>query len=429
MMRRLLATRPAALALVLVATVFAVDLCLPLGVASAVPYTFAVLLALGAKPNWLGPAVAGLCVVLTVAKLEISPDRGTTEMWKVIANRALAVFAVGMTTLLGVLRRRAEERLREHQAALAALGRSAIAGELAALLAHELNQPLAAVCLQADIAVHFAAHDAPAASELTDALREVAEQSRRAADIVRSIRRTVRRADPVRGPVDMNDAARVVVRLLGWLSRRSQVDVYTNLAPDPLPLTHGDRIQLEQILFNLLQNAIEAVVARGAGPRLVAVETAVEGDMIAVRVRDTGAGLTDPARVFERFYTTKPDGVGLGLAISRSAAEAHGGKLTAAPRPAAARCSPVCCRSTARRRHECGTDAVRGGRRRGGGPRADERRPTARPPGARVRVGRRVPRRVRPRRAGLSRPRHPNARHDRAGVAARWPTPARPFRS
>lgn len=331
MIRRSLATRPAALALVLIVTVFAVDLSLPLGVASAVPYTFAVLLALGAKPNWFGPVVAGLCMVLTVAKMEIAPERGTTEMWKVVANRSLALFAVGLTALLGVLRRRAEERLRAHQAALASLSRSAVAGELAALLAHELNQPLAAVCLQADVALHYAAGGAP--PELATALQEVAEQSRRAADIVKSIRRTVRRADPARGPVDLNDAVRAVVRLLGWFARRAVVDVRTDLAPDPLPPTHGDRVQLEQVLVNLLQNAIEAVVARGAGPRVVTMETAIEGTMLAVRVRDSGAGLADPGRVFERFYTTKPDGMGLGLAISRAAAEAHGGTLTAAPAP------------------------------------------------------------------------------------------------
>ena len=98
---------------------------------------------------------------------------------------------------------------------------------------------------------------------------------------------------------------------------------------DPLPPTHGDRVQLEQVIFNLLQNAIEAVVARGDGPRTVQIETGAAGDMVFVRVRDTGIGLVHPERVFERFYTTKPDGMGLGLAISRSAAEAHGGRLTA----------------------------------------------------------------------------------------------------
>jgi C4-dicarboxylate-specific signal transduction histidine kinase len=325
-MRRFLAARPAALSLALVAAVFAVDLCLPLGVAAAVPYTFAVLVALGAKPGWVGPAVAALCMALTVAKLEIVPERGNTEMWKVIVNRCLALFAIGMTTLLGLLRRRAEAAARQHEADLARMGRLAVAGELATVLAHELNQPLAAVCLQADVAAHLARDvDSP---ELKAALGEVAEQSRRAAEIVRTIRHTVRRSEPERGPVDLGDAVRVVARLLDWKARRAGVAVQVRLA-DGLPPTFGDRIQIEQVIFNLLQNAIEAVVARGAGPRAVAVEAAGDGDAVRVRVRDTGVGLPDPERVFERFYTTKPDGMGLGLAIGRSAAEAHGGSLTA----------------------------------------------------------------------------------------------------
>jgi C4-dicarboxylate-specific signal transduction histidine kinase len=327
-MRRFLASHPMAAALALVAAVFAFDLSLPLGVAAAVPYTFAVLVALGAKPPWFGPAVAALCAVLTVGKMGLVPERGNTEMWKVVANRGLALFAVGMTTLLGVLRRRAEQRLRQHEAELARMARLAVAGELATVLAHELNQPLAAVCLQADIAAHLAADSG--SPDLRAALAEVAEQSRRAAEIVRSIRRTVRPPDAGRGPVDLNDAARVAARLLDWKARRAGVAVQARLA-DPLPPTYGDRIQLEQVVFNLLQNAIEAVAARGDGPRTVAIETAAAGGAVTVRVTDTGVGLADPERVFERFYTTKPDGMGLGLAIGRSAAEAHGGTLTARP--------------------------------------------------------------------------------------------------
>jgi C4-dicarboxylate-specific signal transduction histidine kinase len=258
--------------------------------------------------------------------MEIAPDRGTTEMWKVVANRALALFAIGMTTLLGLLRRRAEATARQHEADLARMGRLAVAGELATVLAHELNQPLAAVCLQADIAAHLAREDA--SPELKAALDEVAEQSRRAAEIVRSIRRTVRRTEPERGAVDLNEAVRVVVRLLDWKARRAGVTVHSRLA-EPLPTTHGDRVQLEQVVFNLLQNAIEAVVARPDGPRTVQVETATAGEMVCARVRDTGVGLADPERVFERFYTTKPDGMGLGLAIGRSVAELHGGQLSA----------------------------------------------------------------------------------------------------
>jgi C4-dicarboxylate-specific signal transduction histidine kinase len=328
-MRRFLASRPATLSLALVAAVFAVDLCLPLGVAAAVPYTFAVLVALAAKPRWFGPAVAGLCMALTVAKMGIVPERGNTEMWKVVVNRCLALFAIGMTTLLGMLRRQAEERNRQHEADLARMGRMAVAGELATFLAHELNQPLAAVCLQADIAAHLAADSG--SPDLRAALAEVAEQSRRAAEIVRSIRRTVRQPDAGRGPVDLNDAVRVAARLLDWKARRAGVAVQTKLA-DRLPPTYGDPVQLEQAVLNLLQNAIESVAARGDGPRTVALETAAGGGgAVTVRVTDTGVGLADPERVFERFYTTKPDGMGLGLAISRSAAEAHGGTLTARP--------------------------------------------------------------------------------------------------
>lgn len=325
-MRRFLASHPIALSLALVTAVFVADLLTPLGVAAAVPYTFAVLVALAAKPAWFGPAVAALCAVLTVAKMELAPERGTTEMWKVVANRCLALFAIAMTTLLGVLRRRAEQRSRQHEAELTRMARLAVAGELATVLAHELNQPLAAVCLQADIAAHLAA--GVESAELRATLTEVTEQSRRAAEIVRSMRRTVRRADAERGPVDLNEAARVAVRLLDWKARRTGASVAVRLA-DPLPPTYGDRIQLEQVVFNLLQNAIESVAARADGPRTVALETAAAGDFVWLWVRDTGVGLTDPERVFERFYTTKPDGMGLGLAISRSAAEAHGGTLTA----------------------------------------------------------------------------------------------------
>ena len=323
-MRRLLRTHRAALALALVAVVFGIDLCLPLGVASAVPYTFAVLLALAAKPAWVGPAVAGLCVILTVAKMEISPDRGTTEMWKVVANRGLAIFAIGMTTLLGVLRRRAELKSRAHEADLVRLARLAVAGELATVLAHELNQPLAAVCLQADLAGLHAAGGPP---ELQAALGEVSEQSRRAAEIVRTMRRAFSRTGPARGPVDLAESVGVVARLLDWKARRAGVTVTLRLTP--VPPTHGDRVQLEQVVFNLLQNAIEAVAARGDGPRTVCVETDADGDTVYARVRDTGVGLPDAEKVFERFFTTKTDGMGLGLAISRGTAEAHGGKVTA----------------------------------------------------------------------------------------------------
>lgn len=334
-MRRLLASHPVPLSLALVALVFAVDLCLPLGVASAVPYTFAVLLALSARSAWFGPSVAVLCMVLTVAKMELVPERGSTEMWKVIVNRCLALFAIGMTTLLGLLRRqaaaerqRAEERLREHQADLAHMSRLSMLGQVTAALAHELNQPLAAVCLQADIGARLAVPGGTVREELTAALGEISEQSRRAADIVASIRRMARRTDPGSDPVDLNEVVRVVARLLDWQARRADVAIEQQLDIAG-GTTFGDQIQIEQVLFNLVQNAIEAVVARGEGPRLVTIETRRGADTMTLSVRDTGIGITNPEQAFERFYTTKPTGLGLGLAISKGIVEAHGGKIWA----------------------------------------------------------------------------------------------------
>jgi len=336
--RRLLQAYPRGISLGLVSLVFLVDLSLPLGVASAVPYTFAVLLALSARPKWFGPAVAVGCGILTVVKMELVPERGTTEMWKVIVNRCLAIFAIGMTTLLGLLRRkaasereRAEERVKEHEADLAHMGRLTLLGQLAAGLSHELNQPLAAICLQADIAVRMAEPDSLMQPELRVILSEIADQSARAAEIVRSIRRMARRANVRTDLIDINDVANTVARLLDWHAHRSGVTLTLSNQADQSCQTYGDRVQVEQVLFNLIQNAIESVLERGDGPRTVLVETTATPDDVTVTVRDSGVGIKNPDRVFERFYTTKPNGMGMGLAISRSIIEAHGGSIRAEP--------------------------------------------------------------------------------------------------
>jgi C4-dicarboxylate-specific signal transduction histidine kinase len=332
-LRRLISTHPIALSLGLVAVVFGVDLCLPLGVASAVPYTFAVLLALRAKPGWFGPAIAALCGVLTITKMVILPDRGTTELWKVIVNRGLALFAVGMTTLLGVLRRRSEaervaveEKLREHQANLAHLGRLTTLGQLATNLAHELNQPLTAIHLQADVALKVSEAEARTPSAVRPALVEIANQARRAAEVVKAVRRMAQRTTAGHEAIDLPDVVRVVYRLIEWQANRAGVVVHTPASAAPLPPVRGDHVQIEQVLFNLVQNAIEA--ANESGDRAVWIETGADGsDAVAIRVRDSGPGVIEPDRVFDQFYTTKPNGLGVGLAISRSIVEAHGGRL------------------------------------------------------------------------------------------------------
>lgn len=328
---------PGLLALALAGVVFAVDLSLPLGVAAAVPYTFAVLLALADRRRWMGPAVAGVCGGLTVVKLGINPDRGETELWKVIANRGLALFAIGVTTALGVLRRRAEERqrraegqLREHQDALAHVGRLSLLGQVAAGLAHELNQPLAAIGLHAEIAGRLAVPGEPLRAEVADALRQIAAQSARAGEIVRGVRRLARRSTPGTDPVAVDEVVGSAAALLDWQARRAGATV-TLTAGGPAAVVLADRVQLEQVLVNLIQNALDAVSVQPENRRWVDVSTTTAADSVRVRVADTGPGGFDPARLFEPFYTTKAGGLGLGLAISRSIVEAHGGRLWAEP--------------------------------------------------------------------------------------------------
>ncbi|MCU0703243.1 MAG: ATP-binding protein [Fimbriiglobus sp.] len=330
---------PWVLSLLLVAVVFTIDLSLPLGVASAVPYTFAVLLALADRRAWVGPVVAGLCGVLTIGKLGIVHDRGETEMWKVIANRCLAVFAIGITTLLGILQRkaatareRAEELLRTHQADLAHVGRLSLLGQVAAGLAHELNQPLSAIGLQAELARRWANPGEPLRPEVADALAEIAGQSARAADIIRGIRRLARRDPPGTDPVAVDEVMRAAVALLGWQAGRVGAAVRVT-AGGPQAVVEADRVQLEQVLVNLLQNALDAVAGMPDARRWVELTARADADTVTVQVRDGGPGGFDPARLFQPFYTTKAGGLGLGLAISRGIVEAHGGRLWAEPSP------------------------------------------------------------------------------------------------
>lgn len=328
---------PWALSLALAGLVFAIDLSLPLGVAAAVPYTFAVLLALADRRGWVGPWVAVLCGGLTIVKVGMVPDRGDTELWKVAVNRCLALFAIGLTTVLGVLRRRAakareraEEQLRAHQADLAHVGRLSLLGQVAAGLAHELNQPLAAIGLHAEIARRVAVPGEPLRAEVAEALAAIAAQSTRAGEIIRGVRRLARRGTPGTNPVAIDEVVTAAVAMLAWQTRRAEATVRVN-AGGPAAVVRADRVQLEQVLLNLIQNALDAVTGQPDGRRVVEVTTAADGDSVKLTVRDSGPGGFDPARLFEPFYTTKAGGLGLGLAISRGIVEAHGGRLWATP--------------------------------------------------------------------------------------------------
>jgi len=227
----------------------------------------------------------------------------------------------------------ASEALRDAEAALARVNRVTTLGVLAASIAHEVNQPLGAMITSAAACTRWLAAQPPEMEKARSALQRIAKDGRRAGQVVDRIRALVNRQAPRRTRVDINEAILEVIALTRDEVRRNAITLETSLAPD-VPLIEGDRVQLQQVVLNLLVNAIEAMRGSGAQSRELAIGSARDGATnVTVEVRDSGPGV-DPAhldRLFEAFYTTKEEGIGMGLSISRSIIEAHGGRLWVTP--------------------------------------------------------------------------------------------------
>jgi PAS domain S-box-containing protein len=230
-------------------------------------------------------------------------------------------------------RKRAEAALQKAQAELAHAARVTIVGELAASLAHELTQPLTAILSNAQAALRFLTDPAVHLDEVHAILTDIVADDQRAGDVIDRLRRLLRRDEVERLPLDLNDIIREVVKLMHSEVVIKNVTVILELGAD-LPPVPGDRVQLQQVILNLLINAVEAMTAIEDGSRQLLIRSCRHGtDDVLVAVRDAGIGL-DPQqaeRIFDSFYTTKPKGLGLGLSISRSIIEAHGGRLWAVP--------------------------------------------------------------------------------------------------
>jgi PAS domain S-box-containing protein len=230
-------------------------------------------------------------------------------------------------------RKRAELEAREAQMALAHANRLAAMGQLSASIGHEINQPLSGVITNAETGLLWLKAESPNLQEAVGAFSRVVRDGRRASEIVNRIRALVKKAPPQKDWLHINEAIHEVVDLARSEAAKNGVLVQRQLGEE-LPPIQGDRVQLQQVILNLVVNAVEAIGNREAGPREILIETAWTGsDAILVSVQDTGPGL-DPAnieRMFDAFYTTKADGLGLGLSICRSIIDAHGGKLWATP--------------------------------------------------------------------------------------------------
>jgi len=204
-------------------------------------------------------------------------------------------------------------------------------GELAASLAHEVNQPIAAAVTNADACLRWLARDTPDLAEARAAAMRIIKDGTRASEIINRIHLFFRKATPEREPVDVNGVIREMIVLLRTEMARYSISVRPELAAD-LPQVMADRVQLQQVMMNLIMNSIAAMKDVDGKRELAINAQRAEDEQVMVCVSDTGVGLPPQQadKVFNAFFTTKPDGTGMGLSISRSIVESHGGRLWAA---------------------------------------------------------------------------------------------------
>jgi signal transduction histidine kinase len=259
---------------------------------------------------------------------------GTERVWRDEFVQRLHLLGEVLASALS--RRRSEmegQRLRQD---LAHVGRVSTMGQLTASLAHELNQPLTAILSNAQAAQRIL--DSPKADieEIREILTDIVEDDKRAGEVIYRLRGFLKKSDLQLATLDVGELVSQVARLVTSDAIIRNVAIRLELSAE-LPPVCGDRVQLQQVVLNLLMNALDAMRESGAGERAIVLRTSAVGpDGVAVEVEDSGVGIegADLDHVFHAFYTTKPEGLGMGLAIARSIVEAHGGRLTARNNPA-----------------------------------------------------------------------------------------------
>lgn len=317
-----------AVAVVLTIGIFIADTVTVLEIAFPAFYTAVVLMSLRFCEK-RGVILVGVgCIGLTLLSDFLTRDAAPTEAGMI--NTTISLVAIASTTYLAFKIASEKEAAYEVRSQLAHVVRVTTLGEMAASIAHEVNQPLAAVTINGNACLGWLDAQPPNLDEAKKAVTRLVKDAGRASDIIVQVRNLTKSSSPEQEWRGINDIILATVALVEREIQQNQVSLRTQLLEN-IPLIQGDRVQLQQVVLNLILNAIEAMNAVATGLRTLTISTAKCDEGVFVSVQDTGAGLAprDLDRIFNAFYTTKNGGMGMGLAISRSIVESHGGRIWA----------------------------------------------------------------------------------------------------
>jgi len=316
--------------------IFIIDAFTMLDVAIAVLYVAVVLLSVSV---WRGVSVVTItvvCMLLTVLAYVYS--HGFIVAGQSFARCMVSLVAIAVTAVLALRSQRAHQRLLERerslqlaQAELAHVARVSTLGELAASIAHEVNQPLAAIAANAQAALRWMDRPQPELGEARAAIDDISRDAQRTGGVIRRVLALSRKTDPQHVPADLHRIVEESVALVRHELQRQGITLSLRLDRE-LPPIRGDRVQLQQVIVNLVLNAVQAMQGQQPSHRRLRIRAwAPPEGGVRVSVSDTGAGIDPKHRpqLFEAFFTTKPEGLGMGLPICRSIIEAHGGRIWA----------------------------------------------------------------------------------------------------
>jgi signal transduction histidine kinase len=317
---------------VLAGGIFIMDTVTDWEIAVDVLYVAVVLLSVGFCRTRGILLVSTGCIALTILSHFVAPTGSPTIG---LINDGLGIVAILATTYLVLRMKSTEVAMHAARAQLAHVSRVTTLGELTALIAHEINQPLAAIVTNGNACMRWLARKPANLPEARNAVERIVQDGDRASNVIVRIRDFAKRSQHQKEWLDVNDAIREIVALTANEIQQNRISLRARLADDMPPIL-ADRIEMQQVMLNLILNAVEAVGAAPEGARDVLIATAsdVQGNVL-VSVRDSGGGISAQTvdRLFEPFYTTKPEGMGMGLTISRSIVEAHGGRIWASSDP------------------------------------------------------------------------------------------------